>query len=72
MTGPQQGNFALDAWAAWHPTHGFHVPHQYEGAVAWADLDGAVRQVRELNADAGTNNRTGWRAIKVYVMRAPA
>jgi hypothetical protein len=59
-------------WAVWHPTRGFMVPHLYEGAVAWADLDGAVRLVRELNADDGTNNRNGWRAVKVELVRVPA
>lgn len=59
----------LVAWAAWHPKRGFNVPHQYEGAIAWADIDGAVRQVRELNADDRTTNRTGWRAVKIKLVR---
>jgi hypothetical protein len=57
------------AWAAWHPKHGFGIPHFYEDAIAWADLDGAVALVRELNRDAGTNNRNGWRAVKVDVVK---
>lgn len=56
-------------WAAWHPVHGFEIPHAYEGAIAWADLDPAVREVRELNEEAGTSNRNGWRAVKVGLVR---
>jgi hypothetical protein len=56
------------AWAAWHPKHGFSVPH-YEGAIAFVDLDEAARHVRWLNADDGTNNRNGWRAVKVQLVR---
>ena len=56
-------------WAAWHPKHGFEVPHRYEGAVAYADLDAVVRQVRDLNADDKTTNRTGWRATKVTLVK---
>ena len=60
------------AWAPWHPKHGFDIPHFYEGAVAWADLDGAARVVRELNAEDGTTNRTGWRAVKATLVKVPA
>lgn len=56
-------------WAAWHPQHGFEVPHQYEGAVAYADLDPVARAVRELNADDKTTNRNGWRATKVNLAK---
>lgn len=58
-------------WAAWHPTRGFDVPHQCEGAVAWFDLDSAAREVRSLNAEDRTTNRTGWRATKVKLLRVP-
>lgn len=60
----------MTLWAAWHPKHEFIVPHQYEGAVAFADLDSVVAIVKELNADGGTNNRNGWRAVKVELVRA--
>jgi hypothetical protein len=59
-------------WAAWHPRHGFEVPHEYERSVAYADLDPVVRKVRDLNRDDGTNNRTGWRAVKVSLVKVPA
>ena len=57
------------AWAPWHPKHGFDVPHIFAGAIAYVDLDRACDLVRELNADAGTNNRNGWRAVKVELVR---
>jgi hypothetical protein len=56
-------------WAAWHPEQGFQVPNAYEGPIAFADLDPVVRLVRILNADARTNNRTGWRAVKVALVK---
>jgi hypothetical protein len=59
-------------WAAWHPRHGFEVPHEYEGPVAYADLDPVVRKVRDLNRDDRTTNRTGWRAVKVALVKVPA
>jgi hypothetical protein len=59
-------------WAAWHPRHGFEVPREYEGAIAFADLDAAVAKVRDLNRDDSTNNRTGWRAVKVALVKVPA
>jgi hypothetical protein len=58
-------------WAAWHPTRGFEIPHDYEGAVAYADLDPVVRTVRALNRDDHTTNRNGWRAVKVALVRCP-
>lgn len=57
------------AWAAWHPKHGFNDPHEYEGPIAFVDLDSVVRRVRYLNEEAGTNNRTGWRAVKVDLVK---
>lgn len=56
-------------WAAWHPTHGYYVPQEFEGWVAAVDLDLVARRVRRLNAEAGTTNRTGWRATKVELKR---
>lgn len=58
---------AAIAWAPWHPTHGFSVP-DYEGAIAFGDLDGACRLVRSLNRDDGTDNRNGWRAKRVHLI----
>lgn len=60
------------AWAAWHPTHGFEIPHFYEGAIAFADLDGAGRLVRYLNEVDLTTNRTGWRAVKAELVKVKA
>jgi len=60
-------------WAAWHPQHGFEVPHAYEGPIAYADLSAQLsREIRVLNSEAGTTNRTGWRAVKVALVRVPA
>ncbi len=59
-------------WAAWHPRHGFAVPHQYEGAVAYADLDPVAREVRDLNKDDKTTNRNGWRAAKATLVKVPS
>lgn len=60
----------LEGWAVWHPKHGLSSPHFYEGAIAWLDLDGAIKVVKELNADDGTNNRNGWRAVRCSISRA--
>lgn len=63
-------------WAAWHPRHGFHMPRHYEGPIAFADLDGAVELVAELNILADdydrTTNRNGWRAVKVAFVKVDA
>jgi len=56
-------------WAAWHPKHGFEILHEYEGPVAFADLDPVARKVRDLNKDDKTNNRNGWRATKVTLVK---
>lgn len=56
-------------WAAWHPEKGFADAYHYESSVAWCDLDGAVREVRERNESDDTNNRNGWRAVKVTLQR---
>lgn len=56
------------AWAAWHPKHGFAQPYSW-GGLAFIDIDGACAQVKSLNADDGTTNRTGWRAVKVEIAR---
>jgi hypothetical protein len=56
------------AWAAWHPKHGFCVPY-HEGPIVSADLDEVARPVRSLNADDRTNNRSGWRAVKVELIK---
>jgi hypothetical protein len=57
-------------WAVWHPKYGFEVPCEYEGAIAYADLgEDIVSKVRSLNKEAGTTNRTGWRAVKVALVK---
>lgn len=62
----------IEAWAAWHPKHGFEEPYGFEGPVAFVDLDSAARHVRNLNSEAGTNARNGWRAVKVEIGRLDA
>jgi hypothetical protein len=37
--------------------------------VAYLTLDDAVEHVKILNEDDGTTNRTGWRAVKVAVVK---
>lgn len=59
-------------WAAWHPRHGFDVPGYYEGPLAFADLDPVARLVRDLNRDDKTTNRTGWRAVKIALVKVDA
>lgn len=54
-----------EGWAAWHPTKGF----ESYGSLANSDVDDVCRQVRELNEEAGSNNRNGWRAVRVRVER---
>ncbi len=61
----------IKGWGVWHPTLGFAEPYTFEGAIAWIDLDGAIARVKILNAEAGTNNRNGWRAVPVEIVRAP-
>jgi hypothetical protein len=55
-----------EAWAAWHPKHGFAIPY-HEGAIVFDNIDDAVRQVKNLNQDDRTNNRNGWRAVRVQI-----
>lgn len=60
------------AWAAWHPVKGFDE-HHYEGSVAFADLSPSLRaDISELNERDGTNNRNGWRAVRVTIARIVA
>jgi hypothetical protein len=60
-------------WAAWHPEHGFEIPYFYEGSIVFADLDGMlIERVRGLNREGRTTNRTGWRAVKVSLVRVPS
>ena len=62
-----------NGWAAWHPQHGFEVPHAYEGPIAYADLSANLTaEIRALNRDDGTTNRNGWRAVKVALVKVPA
>ncbi len=59
------------AFAAWHPVKGFDE-HHYEGPIAFADLDddGVIAVVADLNDLDGTTPATGWRAVKVDIVRA--
>jgi hypothetical protein len=51
-------------WAPWHPQHGFQDEFM---SATWVstDMDEIVQRVKRLNQDDKTNNRTGWRAVKV-------
>jgi hypothetical protein len=61
----------IKGWAVWHPTKGFDA-YQYEGAIAFADLnDDIVEMVTDLNETDGTNKTNGWRAVPVILTRAP-
>ena len=59
----------LEAWAPWHPRHGFQDQFMTETWVS-TDLDEISRRVMRLNDDDGTNNRNGWRAVRVILARA--
>jgi hypothetical protein len=60
-------------WAAWHPLHSFEVPQQHDGPIAYANLSVRLAtEIRTLNGDDGTTNRTGWRAVKVALVKVPA
>ncbi len=61
-----------ELWAAWHPKHGFVDAYDFEGPIAFVDLDSVVERVKILNRDAGETNRTGWRAVKVTLVKVPA
>lgn len=50
-----------DGWAAWHPKHGLRFVR--------FDMDDACRHVRELNREERSNNRNGWRAVRVRVVK---
>lgn len=59
----------VEGWAPWHPKCGFLDGFMH---ATWfsPDLDEIARRVREMNQDEGTNNRNGWRAVKVKVSLA--
>lgn len=61
----------IDGFAAWHPEHGFHQPHHYEGALAFVrpDDEGLTGVIKELNGDSGQNTRKGWRIVPVTIGR---
>ncbi|MGL3208722.1 DUF2312 domain-containing protein [Bradyrhizobium sp. BR 1433] len=60
----------MSVWSPWHPKHGFEIPHFFEGPIAFASLDPQLaRIIRELNRPDGTNNRNGWRAVKVQLVK---
>lgn len=57
-------------WAVWHPTKGFDA-YQYEGAIAYADLnDDLLEDVADLNDTDGTDKITGWRIVPVKLVIA--
>jgi hypothetical protein len=60
-------------WAPWHPRHGYDLPAIFQDyAIVAVDLSAPlISLVRELNERDGTNNRTGWRAVKTNLVRAP-
>lgn len=59
----------ITGWAAWHPEKGF--ADSYEGPLVFADLSASLMaDIQDRNEEDGTNNRTGWRAVKVAVSRA--
>jgi len=60
----------LEGWAPWHPKHGFHDEYMATFRVS-TDLDEIARWVIETNRDEGTNNRNGWRAVRVTVTKVP-
>lgn len=55
------------AWAPWHPERGFQ--DLQIGPVGDMDIDRCCREVNYLNEYEGTDNRTGWRAVKVKITR---
>lgn len=61
---------AYEAWAPWHPKHGFQDEFM---AATWisTDLDEIAQRVKRLNQDDKTNSRNGWRAVKVTLARTP-
>lgn len=60
----------ITGWAAWHPEKGFYE-NAYEGAVVFADLNPSlIADVKELNEEDGTNNKYGWRSVRVKVVKA--
>lgn len=62
---------AYTGWAPWHPTHGFQDEFM---SATWVstDLDEISQRVKRLNQDDKTNNRTGWRAVKVTLSLSSA
>lgn len=54
----------FEAWAPWHPQHGFQDEFM---SATWVsrDLDEIAQRVKRLNQDDKTTNRNGWRAVKV-------
>ena len=57
-----------EPWAPWHPKHGFLDEFMPVTFVS-ADLDEICARVKRLNQDDKTNNRNGWRAVKVELRR---
>ena len=57
-----------ELWAPWHPKHGF-LDEFMPATWISPDLDEIVGRVKRLNQDDKTNNRNGWRAVKVTFAR---
>lgn len=55
-------------FAVWHPEHGLHVPHMYEGPIVYACVDDAKSDIHDLNRENSQNNRKGWRIVPVTVI----
>ena len=53
-------------WAPWHPRHGFQDKFMHATWISH-DLDEIAGRVKRLNEDDGTNNRNGWRAVRVTI-----
>lgn len=59
----------LVGFAVWHPQKGFDA-HSFEGPIAYANLSTSIiADVKDLNERDGTNNRNGWRAVRVKVIK---
>lgn len=59
----------LVGFAVWHPQKGFY-DHSFEGPIAYGNLSlSLIADVKDLNQQDGTNNRNGWRAVRIKVIK---
>lgn len=58
----------VEGWAPWHPKHGFFDDYMPTMRIS-PSLDEITSWVIETNRDEGTNNRNGWRAVRVEVVK---